>query len=151
MPHSMSWLPIRWSNSCLSRQGFCHHWGVKCQSRFPRSLWACQCLGCSLQIRQHYQSGVKAVIVRDHILPGPHCTTARCTHKVSQLLSNNFILTLNYWKELPRLRKHKKNIVFTLLSTIITKDKTMSLKKKHEAVLLLLLLLQIILMTIIDY
>lgn len=35
MPHSMSWLPIRWSNSCLSRRGFCHHWGVKCQSRFP--------------------------------------------------------------------------------------------------------------------
>lgn len=38
MPYSMSWLPIRWSNSCLSRQGFCHHWGVKCQSRFLLSL-----------------------------------------------------------------------------------------------------------------
>lgn len=39
MPHSMSWLPIRGSNSCLSRWRFCHHWGVKSsQSRFPLGL-----------------------------------------------------------------------------------------------------------------
>lgn len=85
MPRSLSWLPIRWSNSCLSRQGFCHHWGVKCQSRFPLSFFflffqrgltlhrACRYLGCSLQIKLHYQSGLRVVMVRDHILPPlPH-------------------------------------------------------------------------------
>lgn len=39
MPHSMSWLPIRWSNSCLKRQGAFVITEVKCQSRFPPSLY----------------------------------------------------------------------------------------------------------------
>lgn len=37
---------------------------------------ACQCRGCSLQIKLHYLSGVRAVLVRDHIPHGPYCTAA---------------------------------------------------------------------------